>query len=544
LGTAPTTALTGTTGGTDMGTITLTGSNIPNGTLATFTPAGTTNQIFGTINNGVFTASSGQVIPANSTTGNANGTLSANGASVNIPTNFVVAPVSSSAVSSAVVSSTTSSVSNTDTDGDGITDANEIANGTDPTKADTDGDGINDKDEIIIGTNPTLADSDSDGTNDKAELEAGSNPKDANSKPTTFGTAPTIALTGTIGGTDMGIITLTGSNLPSNIVANFTPSGSTTAITGLITNGSFIPNAGQIIPLNAGVGMLNGILRASGLVDIAIPTNFSVVVVSSASSTSSISSVVNSVVASSTALNSTISSAPVVSSTTSSVVSLSIAESKIKITDPYACGGSITGTVENAKAGAIVTVKLYQGDKVIYTFTPTIKADNTWAVVLDYSTIKFGVYKNVYSVTSGSDTASGEYSLDLQRDCKARDTDSDGVLDYLDTDDDNDTVSDIVEFANGTNTLKADSDDDGYSDASEIRAGTSSNDPNSKPTTLTAVSTTVSSTSSSSTPTAVTPTIVTPRTGGEIAFTVLLVLGAISGFILLRKKRRSELDIS
>ena len=41
-----------------------------------------------------------------------------------------------------------------DTDGDGLTDADEIANGTDPYRADTDFDGVNDADEILDGTNP------------------------------------------------------------------------------------------------------------------------------------------------------------------------------------------------------------------------------------------------------------------------------------------------------------------------------------------------------------------------------------------------------
>ena len=41
-----------------------------------------------------------------------------------------------------------------DTDGDGLTDAEEAIAGTDPTKPDTDGDGVSDGDEIAAGTNP------------------------------------------------------------------------------------------------------------------------------------------------------------------------------------------------------------------------------------------------------------------------------------------------------------------------------------------------------------------------------------------------------
>lgn len=51
-----------------------------------------------------------------------------------------------------------------DTDGDGLTDAEEVLYGTDPTNPDTDGDGVNDGDEIAAGTDPTVPDArDSDG---------------------------------------------------------------------------------------------------------------------------------------------------------------------------------------------------------------------------------------------------------------------------------------------------------------------------------------------------------------------------------------------
>jgi len=44
-----------------------------------------------------------------------------------------------------------------DTDGDGLSDKEEIEIGTDPTKADTDGDGVSDKEEIEAGTDPLKA---------------------------------------------------------------------------------------------------------------------------------------------------------------------------------------------------------------------------------------------------------------------------------------------------------------------------------------------------------------------------------------------------
>jgi len=70
-----------------------------------------------------------------------------------------------------------------DTDGDGLTDADE-ANiyGTDPLLADTDGDGLSDGNEVNInGTDPLLADTDGDGASDGLEISQGTDPLDPDS---------------------------------------------------------------------------------------------------------------------------------------------------------------------------------------------------------------------------------------------------------------------------------------------------------------------------------------------------------------------------
>jgi Flp pilus assembly pilin Flp len=64
----------------------------------------------------------------------------------------------------------------TDTDGDGVPDADEREAGTDPAKADSDGDGLSDREELELGTNPTSVDTDGDGALDGQELEADSDP--------------------------------------------------------------------------------------------------------------------------------------------------------------------------------------------------------------------------------------------------------------------------------------------------------------------------------------------------------------------------------
>jgi len=60
-----------------------------------------------------------------------------------------------------------------DTDGDGLTDAEEEELGTDPMNADTDGDGLTDGDEVNnYETDPLNADTDGDGLNDGAEVNS------------------------------------------------------------------------------------------------------------------------------------------------------------------------------------------------------------------------------------------------------------------------------------------------------------------------------------------------------------------------------------
>jgi len=64
-----------------------------------------------------------------------------------------------------------------DTDGDGLTDAEEIEAGTDLENVDTDQDGLGDREEVqVYGTDPFDADTDKDGFLDGQEVAAGYNP--------------------------------------------------------------------------------------------------------------------------------------------------------------------------------------------------------------------------------------------------------------------------------------------------------------------------------------------------------------------------------
>ncbi len=74
---------------------------------------------------------------------------------------------------------------NPDTDGDGLTDGDEVnVYLTDPLDPDSDGDGLPDGDEVQThGTNPLLADSDGDGYDDATEIAHGTDPLDPRSRP-------------------------------------------------------------------------------------------------------------------------------------------------------------------------------------------------------------------------------------------------------------------------------------------------------------------------------------------------------------------------
>ena len=71
-----------------------------------------------------------------------------------------------------------------DSDGDGISNAQEIALGTGVHNPDSDGDGLTDGQEVnTYGTNPLLADSDGDGFSDGVEIASGSDPLNPTSVP-------------------------------------------------------------------------------------------------------------------------------------------------------------------------------------------------------------------------------------------------------------------------------------------------------------------------------------------------------------------------
>ncbi|HEY0458606.1 MAG TPA: Ig-like domain-containing protein [Pyrinomonadaceae bacterium] len=75
-----------------------------------------------------------------------------------------------------------------DRDNDGMSDGDELANGTNPddpadADGDLDGDGLTNGDEVAKGTNPNATDSDGDGVSDAEEIRLGYNPNDSTNSP-------------------------------------------------------------------------------------------------------------------------------------------------------------------------------------------------------------------------------------------------------------------------------------------------------------------------------------------------------------------------
>ena len=70
------------------------------------------------------------------------------------------------------------SITDWDTDGDGLDDAVELGFGSDPTEADTDGEGLTDDVELLRGSHPNMTDTDGDGLDDAGEVAFDSSPID------------------------------------------------------------------------------------------------------------------------------------------------------------------------------------------------------------------------------------------------------------------------------------------------------------------------------------------------------------------------------
>jgi eukaryotic-like serine/threonine-protein kinase len=133
-----------------------------------------------------------------------------------------------------------------DSDGDGLTDAQELLIGTDPFNPDTDGDGLTDGEEVLIyGTDPLRADTSGDGINDGTAVAMGIDPlRGVLPTPTPLPlpsptpTPPVVLATPT---PEVIIVTATPATVPTPIVIVASPTFTPTALPVIIATATFTP---------------------------------------------------------------------------------------------------------------------------------------------------------------------------------------------------------------------------------------------------------------------------------------------------------------
>jgi eukaryotic-like serine/threonine-protein kinase len=124
------------------------------------------------------------------------------------------------------VTATPAGATELDSDGDGLTDAQERRIGTDPLNPDTDGDGLTDGQEVLIyGTDPRRADTSGDGINDGTAVASGIDPL--------RGLLPTA--------TPVPVFTATSTAAPIIIVESPTPVTTPTAVPVIIVTPTEVP---------------------------------------------------------------------------------------------------------------------------------------------------------------------------------------------------------------------------------------------------------------------------------------------------------------
>jgi hypothetical protein len=285
LGTAA--AITGVIGD-PMPTITLTGSNLADGTIVSFTPAGSTTPILMMYNAGTLTPEPGSKIPADATLGSQTGTIAIQGVTTTVPTNF------KAAIKVSDITSTTCTPA-TVTIGEKVTCTLNFPVGLEGTMTIDAGNGQ--MCTVAITTTMTTASCDivivTPINNGSIGIKDNSGATMTTTNKYTAVGCPTNKIFNTVikmcevltmgiindpivglpGGT-IAPITLIGSNIPNGTPMTLTLPGVTTPITGKIMDGKFVPDAGQTIPNTVTMGnSAYAVLTGAGTTA-NIPTNF------------------------------------------------------------------------------------------------------------------------------------------------------------------------------------------------------------------------------------------------------------------------------
>jgi hypothetical protein len=436
----------GSTIGSAAPIIPLSNNTFPNGTVATFTLAGSTSPITGTIVNGSFVPTAGQTIPSGATTGPANGTLSVSGQTLSIPTNFSPASGTNNVgtVSTPITGTQGNAVPNVTITGNTSTNgttATLTLPGTTTPITGTITNGV-----FTPNANQTIPTGTTTGPGtailiiDNKIIAVPVNIDPAPNTAPIIGTT-TITTTNPIGGSigsQSPVIPLVGNNSPNGTVATFTPTGVTTPITGTIINGNFIPNIGQTIPTGTTTGPSTGTLKI-GNQTLIVPTNFiavqtvptsgggggaSITICSGNCGSTSTANTTSSTSNSSTSSSSSI-------STSSSQIVANVAtsaggvfKSKLRITDPYVCGEGSYGNVPNPKEFGVdfVYYDFYKTGTTtpLYSFKLKIANNGDFFLPISKSTnvIKEGDYKVVfYAYDSEGNKAQGDYTDFITDNC-------------------------------------------------------------------------------------------------------------------------------
>jgi hypothetical protein len=259
--------IVGVVGVSPFPTINMTGSSLPDNTIATFTPAGSPTVTTGTIVGGNFVPTSGQIVPANATQGPTTGTLkSAGAADVMVATNFVAPTFGNLTVYNNLRQKVGDPFPTIGLTGGNLPDGT-LANLIVINSSTVNG-------QIIGGNfvpNPGYFVEESNRVTGLYLTSAG--------VPglligTNFNPIEGPIIGGVAGSSFLEIIDIYGTNIPDGTIANFASPGSSTIVTGTVINSYFIPDMGQFIPVDSTVGRSSGVLSFAGYPDQVVRTEF------------------------------------------------------------------------------------------------------------------------------------------------------------------------------------------------------------------------------------------------------------------------------
>lgn len=226
---------------------------------------------------------------------------------------------------------------------------------------------------------------------------------------------PNISLVASLGNT----------SLPNNVPATFTFPGSSTPISGIITNNVFIPNPGQIVPTDAlrfyGANSFGTGVLTAGTQTFNIATNVvnSSYVPATNGGTITISvAIQNTTLSSSSKTNSsTIEALATTAQNNLEPKPNGVFKSKLKITDPYVCSVGSYGNVPNAKEFGVDNVyyDFYKEGSTKSSYSFKLKLNNNGDFFLPISkssnVIAEGKYRVVfYALDNEGNKAQGEFT--------------------------------------------------------------------------------------------------------------------------------------